>query len=195
MSERVNLLPLNTVLFPRGLVPLRIFEPHYLDTISRCLREDSPFGICLRKNNKSEVLMDRIHHVGTTCQLIDWGGLDNGLLGFLIRGKDRFTVYDIQVEEHNLWAAQVTMLESTPDHGPSLSSEFQDMAELLQKMLEHLKPLYKGKWLIDDSDWVFSQLAALLPLDTDKKQSLLEIDDVMVRLHHLRDEIRKIGLL
>ena len=196
MSECIDLLPLDVVLFPHGLVPLRIFEPRDLDTVSRCLKEESPFGICLRKKSKSKSLMDRIHHVGTTCKVVDWGSLDNGLLGFLIQGKKRFVVCDVRLEENKLWAARVKMIEDAPGDSPDLPSEFQDMADLLKKMLDHLKPLYKGeKWLIDDSNWVFSQLAALLPLDSDKKQSLLETDDVLTRLHSLRDEIRKIGLL
>lgn len=195
MPERVDLFPLDIVLFPHGLVPLRIFEPRYLDMVSRCLKEDVSFGICLRKDSKSKAPMDCIHHVGTTCKVIDWGGLENGLLGFLIEGKKRFTVRDVKVQRDNLWTAQATMIENLPHGNPVLPSEFKDMARLLKKILEHLKPLYREKWMIDDSDWVGSQLAALLPLDTDKKQVFLEMDDAVARLHCLRDEIRKIGLL
>ena len=44
---QVPLFPLNTVLFPGGPLPLRIFEPRYLDMISACMKDDAPFGVLL----------------------------------------------------------------------------------------------------------------------------------------------------
>ena len=41
------LFPLHTVLFPGGPLPLRIFEPRYLDMVRRCFREQSEFGVVL----------------------------------------------------------------------------------------------------------------------------------------------------
>ena len=38
------LFPLGTVLFPDGLLPLRVFEARYTDLVSNCLREGSAFG-------------------------------------------------------------------------------------------------------------------------------------------------------
>ena len=43
--ERVALFPLNVVLFPGGLLSLRIFEPRYLRMVSECLREQRPFAV------------------------------------------------------------------------------------------------------------------------------------------------------
>jgi hypothetical protein len=39
--------PLNMVLYPDGVLPLRIFETRYLDLVSRCLREDICFVVAL----------------------------------------------------------------------------------------------------------------------------------------------------
>ncbi len=47
MSVVLPLFPLNTVLFPGGPLRLRIFEPRYLDMISRCMRENGSFGVAL----------------------------------------------------------------------------------------------------------------------------------------------------
>ncbi len=42
------LFPLQTVLFPGGLLQLKVFEARYLDLISQCLRRQQPFGVvCL----------------------------------------------------------------------------------------------------------------------------------------------------
>ena len=44
MAE-LPLFPLRTVLFPGGLLELKIFEARYLDLMSRCMRERAPFGV------------------------------------------------------------------------------------------------------------------------------------------------------
>jgi len=51
MSDREDLpiFPLRTILFPRFKVcHLRIFEPRYIDMVSRSMRENSEFGIILK---------------------------------------------------------------------------------------------------------------------------------------------------
>jgi len=39
------LFPLGTVLFPGGVLPLRIFEVRYLDMIGKCHKAGAPFGV------------------------------------------------------------------------------------------------------------------------------------------------------
>ena len=43
----IPLFPLNTVLFPGGPLPLRIFEARYIDLVRRCMRDDSGFGVAM----------------------------------------------------------------------------------------------------------------------------------------------------
>ena len=47
LPDRLPLFPLKTVLFPGGVLPLRVFEARYMDMITRCMREDAGFGVCL----------------------------------------------------------------------------------------------------------------------------------------------------
>jgi uncharacterized protein len=42
---QLPLFPLQTVLFPGGWLPLRIFEVRYLDMIGRCHKAGAPFGV------------------------------------------------------------------------------------------------------------------------------------------------------
>ena len=43
--QSLPLFPLGTVLFPGGVLPLRIFEVRYLDMIGRCHKAGAPFGV------------------------------------------------------------------------------------------------------------------------------------------------------
>src|SRR4026208_1105258 len=46
MSRTIPIFPLNCVLYPGGMLPLRIFEQRYLDMTRDCLRDSTPFGVC-----------------------------------------------------------------------------------------------------------------------------------------------------
>ena len=50
-QDQIPLFPLRTILYPDSRLPLRIFEPRYLDMISRCMREDIEFGIVLSRES------------------------------------------------------------------------------------------------------------------------------------------------
>ena len=52
-DDLLPLFPLQAVLFPGGLLGLKVFEARYLDLVTRCLREQRPFGVvCLRQGGE-----------------------------------------------------------------------------------------------------------------------------------------------
>ena len=46
-TREIPIFPLGTVLFPDGMLPLRIFEQRYLEMTKVCIRDNAPFGVCL----------------------------------------------------------------------------------------------------------------------------------------------------
>ena len=46
-SVVLPLFPLRTVLFPGGVLPLRIFEQRYITMAKTCLKDGTAFGVCL----------------------------------------------------------------------------------------------------------------------------------------------------
>ena len=67
------LFPLGTVLFPGGLLPLRIFEVRYLDMIGKCHKAGAPFGV-VSLTHGSEVRVagaaaERFATVGTLAEI------------------------------------------------------------------------------------------------------------------------------
>ena len=46
-TAQLPIFPLGTVLFPGGLLPLRVFEARYMDMARECLKTGSAFGVCL----------------------------------------------------------------------------------------------------------------------------------------------------
>ena len=50
MTEKlmnVPLFPLNSIILPGGRIPLQLFEPRYIDMLTRCLKEDRGFVVSM----------------------------------------------------------------------------------------------------------------------------------------------------
>ena len=83
MPEVIPLFPLHTVLFPGGLLPLKIFEARYIDMVSECLRNDSGFGVCLIRQGHEVGQAAITRSVGTYARIMDFQQYPDGLLGIM----------------------------------------------------------------------------------------------------------------
>ena len=185
MTDRLPLFPLNAVLLPGGLLPLRIFEARYLDMVSDCLRNDSEFGICLIDSGEEVGKAAKIRKLGTLVKIIDWDKQPDGLLEIWVQGQQKFQVLETDVQSNELLTGIINRLPaeaSTP-----LPEEFLDMKILLQHILEQLKTPLIEQPVTEDAGWIAGRLIEWLPLPLDEKQQLLEMDDSLSRLFRLRD--------
>ena len=71
-TSEVALFPLNTVLFPGGPLPLRIFEPRYVDMVRRSMREQSAFGVVLILSGAEAGAVASMASVGTSARIVDF---------------------------------------------------------------------------------------------------------------------------
>ena len=93
-KKTVPLFPLNTVLFPGGPLPLRVFETRYLDMVSRCMKEGEPFGVVLLAEGSEAGAAGGVSTLatGTLATIFDWYQGNDGLLGITALGGDRFVL-------------------------------------------------------------------------------------------------------
>lgn len=193
MLSTVPIFPLNTVLFPDGLLPLRIFEARYLDMVSESLRTRSAFGICLiTKGNEAGVPAD-FHAIGTLAHIIDWEQHEDGLLGITVRGGRRFKVINKRIRKNKLLEGNIELIDDYEDE--ELPVEYQLLADLLHQIADKFRLDYlseQEKYL--DANWVACRLAELLPLDMSDKQILLEKDDPIERLQRLQNLLQDVSI-
>lgn len=186
------LFPLNTVLFPGGPLPLRIFEARYVDMVRHCMRERCPFGVLLIRSG-SEVGAagtSDLCAVGTLARIVDFNVLPDGLLGISCLGDRRFTVTRHWQQDDGLHVGEVEF--KAPDPPTDLPGEYLHLGELLRKVLPELGDLYANvPKHFSDAGWVGCRLAEILPLALSEKQYCLELDDPIVRLARLNPLIRK----
>lgn len=188
-TQTIPLFPLRTVLFPGGTLPLRIFEPRYVDMIRWCMRESSGFGVVLLKEG-SDVLdastaadTPNIFSVGTEAQIIDFDQADNGLLGIVARGGEKFRVLGCVTESDGLLRGQVQRF--TEPAGP-IAEDYQPLLDVLKDLLAHplIQELNPQTDISEDRS-VSHRLADLLPIAPELKQAFLEMADPQQRLAQL----------
>jgi Lon protease-like protein len=194
MDRKRPVFPLNSVLFPGGLLPLRIFEPRYLDMISACLKNDTGFVVTLIKAGRETGIAAEHYMIGTLAKIIDWKQYPDGLLGITVKGQDKVKILSQEVQQNQLILGNLEVLPTEPHS--DIPSEFEQINRLLKRILVELGssyPVEEQKYT--DAGWVAGRLVELLPLELAQKQTLLELEDPLSRLFQLRDYLLNLELL
>jgi hypothetical protein len=186
----IALFPLQTVLFPGGLLPLRIFEPRYMQMVSACLRDGESFGVCLIREGKEVGAPAVPHSVGCLARIVQWDMQQLGVLSIVVRGERRFRVLERRVERDGLARAQIELLAEEGDEAVSEESEVG--VRLLRAIVdEGAGARIEQPLRFESASWVSARLAEILPLPPAMKQKLLETDAGDRRLDALCDFLRK----
>jgi Lon protease-like protein len=173
---QVPLFPLNTVLFPGGPLPLRIFEPRYLDMISACMKDDRPFGVLLIREG-AETGPATTHDVGTLATVTDWYQGSDGILGITAIGTDRFRLLASMQQGDGLNLGEVELVPPPP--AMPVPASYANLPDILETVLDDLGRLYENlDRHPDDATWVAWRFAEILPVDLEDKQAILESDDI-----------------
>jgi Lon protease-like protein len=183
------LFPLNAVLFPGGPMPLRIFEPRYLDMVSRCLREQTGFAIVLIGDGQEAAGAVSFAATGTEATIVDFDRLEGGLLGIRCLGRERVRVVEAWREPDGLNRGRV--LEIAADPVVPVPSDQAWLAEVVRQVLPGAGEAYRNVEVRDDAAWVGNRLAEILPLSLSDKQMLLEMTDPVERLVALEPAVRR----
>jgi uncharacterized protein len=186
------LFPLGTVLFPNGLLPLRIFEPRYLDMVGRCMREGSPFGVVMIRAGAEVGPVADTAELGTTARIVDFNTLPDGLLGITCKGERKFRVLKRWQLSDGL---NVGDIEYLPTEIPAeLPEEYRHLADLLQKVLPELgEPYASMQGDFTDASWVGCRLAEILPVSLADKLGMLELDEPLARLARLNRLVQRVS--
>ena len=182
------LFPLNTVLFPGGRLPLRIFEQRYMDMAKTCLRDRSPFGVCLIREGREVGTPAVPADVGTLARIGSWDMPQLGVLHITAVGEQRFRILERRVEPNGLARASIQMLDEEID--VAIPASCSGCVKLLERVIEQQSGLFEPPHRLDSSSWVSARLTELLPLPLPAKQELLELDNARTRIERLNELLR-----
>ena len=192
--ESVPLFPLQAVLFPGSMLPLRIFEARYMDMAKACLKSGDPFGICLIREGAEVGAPAVPEAVGCLARIAECDMEELGILKVKAEGLERFRLRASRVERHGLIVGEIERIASEaqdPD-APGLA----ECALFLQKVFTAIgADRFAGEPAYGDATWVGFRLAEVLPLRNDVRQKLLELTDARLRLGVLHQFLRKQQLI
>jgi hypothetical protein len=193
VSFEIPIFPLNTVLFPGGVLPLRVFEARYVDMTRDCMKNEKPFGVALIREGREVGEAAIPETVGTTAVISGWDMQQLGVLNLTTVGQERFRIVLSEVAVNGLITASV---EKIPEEaGCEVPPENRVCVALVRAIAaqagdKHLPPPHR----FGDAAWVGYRLSELLPIPLAAKQKLLELDDSVSRLQILTKYIEQHGL-
>jgi Lon protease-like protein len=188
--ESVPLFPLQAVLFPGSLLPLRIFEARYMDMAKDCLKAGTPFGVCLIREGEEVGAPAVPEPVGCLARIAECDMEQLGILKVRAEGLERFRILDSQVNRQGLIVGEIARLE--PEAAAPEAPGRAECAEFLRKVIAGIgEHRFAGAAAYDDASWVGFRLAEILPLRNDVRQKLLELTDATLRLAVLHQFLKK----
>jgi uncharacterized protein len=188
--RKIPLFPLGTVLFPDGVIALKIFEARYLDMIKQCLREKTEFGvvsIIKNSNANEEDASLSFSKIGTLAQIEDFDPVQPALYMTKSFGTQRFKLLSSKQEANGLWIGEIALLENDPI--TPIPEEHQKTSKLLDEIISVIQSQdllgdapFKKPFKVDDCGWVSNRLAELLPISLIQKNHLLAQTNPRIRL-------------
>ena len=213
------LFPLQTVLFPGGALPLRIFEVRYLDMIGRRHKAGEPFGVvCLSEGSDTRrrasgtpdgklpgegFAHEAFFPVGTLARITKLERPQPGLMMIACVGTQRFRVDRSEQLPHGLWIADVELLADdadvpVPEDLAFTRAGLQGVVRHIERSLEQggdpelaLPLLEPRRW--NDCGWLANRWCELLPLQPELKHRFMALDSPLLRLELVADTLGQIG--
>jgi hypothetical protein len=177
----IPLFPLQTVLFPGGALPLKIFEQRYMDMAKACIRDEAAFGVCLIAQGAEVGAAAEPHAVGTLARIATWDMERLGVLQVVVHGGERFRVLRHWAEPSGLVQGEIELLPDPP--AQRVPPDCAGLVTLLRAIVADLgeagpPPPHR----FDDAAWVGRRYCEVLPIPNAARQTLLELDDAAALL-------------
>ncbi|KQO27753.1 LON peptidase substrate-binding domain-containing protein [Acidovorax sp. Leaf78] len=198
------LFPLGSVLFPGGVLALRVFEVRYLDMVRKCQQAGAPFGVVSltqgREVRQAGAPDEQFNDVGTLAVIEQIDTPQPGLITLVCRGSQRFRITQRSLLPHGLWIADVDHLDQ--DMAVPIPPDLQKASTALAQVLHTLQQrdpdaptsIVPTAEQLDDCGWVANRWCELLPVPLELKQRLMELDNPLVRLELVGDVLERTGI-
>ncbi|MBH1977490.1 MAG: LON peptidase substrate-binding domain-containing protein [Giesbergeria sp.] len=198
------LFPLASLLFPGGVLALRVFEVRYLDMVRKCHHAGAPFGVVSLSSGqevrRAGAPVEQLHDVGTLATIDQLHSPQPGLIQLQCRGGQRFRIIHSHLLPHGLWVADVEMLPA--DRPISVPEHLAATARALEQVLASLRErdpaspaaIMPTPAQLNDCGWVANRWCELLPVPLELKQQLMQLDNPFVRLELVGDVLERTGI-
>lgn len=196
-EQWIALFPLNTVLFPEGVLPLRVFETRYIDMVRACMKSNTSFGVVAIQSGAEIGEVATPYSVGTIAHITEWDMPELGVLLIQTRGGDRFRILETRLLPSQRLEARIDFIPIEPvvDGGDNLKvcAEVLNVVihDIERRAREDQEPQFiapfSEPYELNNPAWVANRWCEILPIPLVEKQRLLEMQDVSMRLQTIED--------
>jgi Lon protease-like protein len=185
MPNLLPLFPLDTVLFPKATLSLRIFEERYKAMINHCIMESEAFGIALIQQGPEVGGVAVPFECGCEAEIKKVSRLEQGEMRLLVEGTRRFQVLE-EIKRDPYSIAEVRYMDEEAGD-PTTAEESKEALRRSMARYANLYYLITSKQLnwekyFKDPVRLSWYLADLIDLENPDKQDLLEVRDAAERL-------------
>ena len=209
IPDLLPILPLfDAVLFPKMVLPLVVMQGDSIKLVDEAMQKDRIIGLLVAKSDAATAddadandkdgageaesdsqafdPMENLSRVGTSAMILKMAKTQDNQTQMLVQGISRFRVKAFDQEKPYL-IAQVEHLKEKGAEGKeaealmkNLVNHFERVVELFPGMPPEVAVMAKN---INEPGTLANMVASTLNVDAQKKQVILEIDDVKKRLH------------
>lgn len=189
----IPIFPLSTVLYPDGLLPLKIFETRYMDMAKACIKDNAPFGVCLIQSGNEVGATATPYSVGTLARIVEWDMPQLGILNISAQGGQRFLIESSVIGKDGLITAEVSLLSA--ESTQPVTDEFSICRTVFDTIMHELgEERFSAPMHPEQAAWLGYRLAESLPIKVSAKQDMLEMNDSLMRLTILREFLKRQGV-
>lgn len=200
-TQWLPLFPLNAVLFPDGILPLRVFETRYVDMVRECMKTEAPFGIVKILSGQEVGAAAQPEQVGCLARITQWDMQEQGILLLYVRGGQRFRILETRVLADQRLEARIETF--APEATVGITNTHLDCATALKTVIDEIDAKGKSEHgetfvspfarpiQLDDAAWVANRWCEVLPIPLKARQKLLELDDAQSRLAIIRQYLQQ----
>lgn len=186
------LFPLKAVLFPDGILPLKVFETRYVDMLRECMKTGAPFGVVLIKSGQEVGVAAEPEPVGCMARIADWDMQELGLMMLRVQGGERFRILETRVRGNQRLEARTEAIP--PDPEVPISEVHVQCAKTLKIVIDDIENRGRAEQgsdfvspfaqpiRLESASWVANRWCEILPIPLKARQKLLELEDAESRL-------------
>lgn len=191
---KLPIFPLNTVLLPYEVIPLRIFEDRYKKMLLDSLKTDSKIGIALIKDGDEVGGLAETYEIGTVAEIKSSEKTDSEEYYLIMEGIDKFAIHEIITTTPYI-TASIEILQEKKQTISLDSNELEVIKMSFQNYINYLLNI-QGEWkktppVPNDPIKLSYLIPQLLNLNLTEKQHFLEIHSYKERLETSLEYLNK----